>query len=401
MDTAMTNHPGQRPPDALPGAPGLAQPPAQTAGRGGRLLPWLLLLAAALAGGFLLLRPKPDVAAKSADAEEPARVTVIVPGRVPVVDEVRVTGSIAARRELPVGVQGEGGMIEQVLVKEGDVVRAGQVLARVDRAVQLQQLSQLEAAIRQAQADAALAQAELDRARQLLDRGFISKADIDRKTATRDAASARVAVARAQLAEMQARLARLDIRAPDAGLVLTRQVEPGQVVGPASGALFRIAQDGRMEMRAQVAEQELAKLAVGQRANVQLAGSPDIFTGSIWLIDPIIDPQARQGLVRIDLGADRRLRPGAFARGTIATGATEAPRLPQTAVQADEKGSFVLVVDADNRVQRRDVEVGAITEQGLAIRSGLTGDERVVAAAAAFLNVGEKVTPVLRGATAG
>lgn len=400
MDTAMTTHPGQRPPDALPGTPGLDEPP-QSPSLARRLLPWLVLLAIAAIGAFLLLRPKPEVAAKAADDQQPARVTVIVPGRVPVVDEVRVTGSIAARRELPVGVQGEGGMVMQVLVKEGDYVGPGQVLARIDRSVQLQQIAQLEASIRQAQADAALAQAELDRARQLLDRGFISKADIDRKTATRDSASARVAVARAQLAEMQARLARLDIRAPDAGIILTRQVEPGQVVSPASGALFRIAQDGRMEMRAQVAEQELAKTRVGQQANVQLVGSPDVYTGTVWLIDPIIDPQARQGLVRIDLGNDRRLRPGAFARGTIATGSVELPRLPQTAVQADEKGSFVMIVDGENRVQRRDVVVGAITEKGLAIRSGLRGDERVVAAAAAFLNVGEKVTPVVRGATGG
>lgn len=396
----MTTHAGQRPLDALPGVPGYDDPGPRGPGWK-RLLPWLILLLVGAAGAAFLLRPKPAVEAKSAEADATARVTVLVPGRVLVTDAVRVTGSIAARRELPVGVQGEGGMVTEVLVKEGDAVRAGQVLARIDRAVQLQQMSQMEAMIRQAQADAALAQAELDRARQLLDRGFISKADIDRKTATRDSANARVAVARAQLAELQARLARLDIRSPDAGIILTRQVEPGQVVGPGSGALFRIAQDGRMEMRAKVAEQDLARLTVGQRANVQLVGSSDTFAGSIWLIDPIIDPQARQGSVRIDLGVDRRLRPGAFARGTIATGSLEVPRLPQSAVQADEKGSFVLIVDADNRVQRRDVEVGSISEEGLAIQSGLTGSERVVAAAGAFLNVGEKVTPVLRGGTPG
>lgn len=400
MDTAMTSHPGQRPLDALPGVPGFNEPPVR-APTWRRLLPWLVLLAVAAAGAFFLLRPKPAVEARAAGEDQTARVTVIVPGRVLVTNEVRVTGSIAARRELPVGVQGEGGMVTAVLVKEGDYVGAGQVLARVDRAVQLQQINQMDASIRQAQADAALAQAELDRARQLLDRGFISKADIDRKTATRDSANARVAVTRAQLGEMQARVARLDIRSPDSGIILTRQVEPGQVVGPGSGALFRIAQNGRMEMRGQVAEQELSRLSVGQRANVQLAGSTDTFSGAIWLIDPIIDPQARQGGVRIDLGADRRLRPGAFARATIGTGSVERPRLPQSAVQADEKGSFVLIVDAEDRVQRRDVEVGSITEQGLAIRSGLTGQERVVAAAGAFLNVGEKVTPVVRGATAG
>ncbi|MFX8012213.1 HlyD family efflux transporter periplasmic adaptor subunit, partial [Acinetobacter baumannii] len=92
------------------------------------------------------------------------------------------------------------------------------------------------------------------RAKQLVSRGFISRSDIDTKTATRDAAAARVKVAEAQLSQQQASNGRLDIRAPAAGLVLTRNVEAGQVVSAGSGVLFRMAENGQLELRAQVSE---------------------------------------------------------------------------------------------------------------------------------------------------
>ncbi len=173
------------------------------------------------------------------------KVTVVVPGRETVTRNVTGTGSLAARREMPVGVVGEGGLVTRVLVEPGSWVGAGQVLATVDRSVQAQTAESLAAQVRVARADAQIAQTELDRSNQLVERGFVSKADIDRKTATRDAANARVRVAQAQLAETQARNRRLDIRAPAAGLVLTRAVEPGQVIGGGSGVLFRIAMGAR------------------------------------------------------------------------------------------------------------------------------------------------------------
>lgn len=374
-----------------------------------RLLPWVLVLlvAAAAAGWYFTQGSAEEKAAGAAGAgaakDEAAkpRVTVIVPGMSLVASEVRATGSITARRSSPVGVTGEGGVVTAVLVKEGDFVRRGQVLVRIDRSVQMPQIAQMEAGIRQAQADAALAQAELERAQQLVQRGFISKADIDRKTATRDAARARVDVARAQATEMQARVARLDVRAPDNGLILTRSIEPGQVVGAGSPALFTLAQDGAMEMRAQVSEQELANVAVGQDATVRLVGGTESFTGKVWLIDPIIDPAARQGLVRIALGADRRLRPGAFAQAVIRTGETTRPILPQSAVLSDLDGNYVMVVGSDGKVARQSVTIGTVGGSGLVIAAGLTGRERVVESAAAFLNPGEAVTPVLKQAPRG
>ncbi|MBA4752895.1 MAG: efflux RND transporter periplasmic adaptor subunit, partial [Sphingopyxis sp.] len=166
-------------------------------------------------------------------------VTVVIPGRVSVEAAISANGTIAARREMPVGVAGEGGQVVRVLVEPGQWVGAGQTLAVIDRSVQAQQAASLAASIRVAQADANLAQAELERAQALVGRGFISKADMDRKRATRDAANARVRVAQAQYGEATARNNRLNIVAPAAGLVLTRQVEPGQIVGAGSGILFR------------------------------------------------------------------------------------------------------------------------------------------------------------------
>ncbi|MGF1550416.1 MAG: efflux RND transporter periplasmic adaptor subunit, partial [Sphingomonadaceae bacterium] len=204
--------------------------------------------------------PTAEEGAQSAPA-----VTVIVPGREEVSRTISATGTLAARRDLPVGVSGEGGSVARVLVDEGDWVRAGQTLAVIERSVQSQQARQLAAQIEVARADARLAQNELDRALALEDRGFVSKADIDRKRAARDAARARVDVAEAQLAETRARIRKLNVTAPAGGLVLDRMVEVGQVVGPGSGPLLSIARRGEMEKLAELPAEDQAELAGGVR----------------------------------------------------------------------------------------------------------------------------------------
>ncbi len=321
-------------------------------------------------------------------------VTVVVPGSSMVQSTISATGSLAARREMPVGAVGEGGMVTRVFVDAGDWVSQGQVLASVDRQVQAQQSASLGAQIRVAQADASLAQNELDRAKTLAERGFISKADIDRKTAQRDAAYARLNVARAQFGENSARIGRLDIRAPASGLLLSRNVEPGQVVGGGGAVLFRIAKGGEMELRAMLAEADLAKLSVGTSAEVTPVGTTKAFIGQVWQMPPVIDPTTRQGSVRIALAYSEAIRPGGFATASIRSGAAQAPMLPESAVQSDEKGNYVFVVNAQNKVERRDVKVGAVSDKGITIATGLSGRERVVLTAGAFLNPGESVVPV-------
>ncbi|MBX7458806.1 efflux RND transporter periplasmic adaptor subunit [Qipengyuania sp. 1NDH17] len=323
-------------------------------------------------------------------------VTVVAPGRTTVEGEITATGTLAARRSMPVGVVGEGGRVVSVPVDAGSWVRQGQVLAVIDRSVQSQQAQSAAAQIQVAQADANLAQANLDRALQLVERGFVSKADVDRLTATRDAAVARVRVAQAQSRELQARNARLNIVAPAAGLILERNVEPGQTVSGGSPPLFTIAKGGEMEMLAQLGETELASIRAGASAEVTPVGSDQSFTGQVWQVAPTIDPQTRQGTARVALSYRPELKPGGFASATINSGTVVAPVLPESAILDDDGQPYVYLVDSENKVARRDVETGMITSAGLTITEGLTGSERVVLRAGGFLREGQEVAPKLQ-----
>jgi len=358
----------------------------------------LALLLVAVAAIFLLggrgeqAAQAPAGAAKGKGGQLPA-VTVIVPGRQQIGRSVTATGSIAARRDMPVGVPGEGGQVVRVLVEPGQWVQAGQTLAIIDRSVQTQEAAQLAAQIQVAQSDLRLAQQNLDRAERLLPRGFVSRADIDRLTAARDAAAARVRVAQAQLGATRARIGRLDIRAPASGLVLDRNIEAGQVVSGGSQPVFRIAEGGQMELLARLPQDELARITAGIPAIVTPVGSTTTFQGQVWQVSPIIDPATRQGEARIAIPYNRELRPGGFAQAVLETGSSVAPLLPESSVLSDDKGTYVYIVDANNVVARRDVRVGAVTDNGVVIAEGLNGDEQIVESAGAFLNVGEKVRP--------
>lgn len=375
------------------------QTAAPVTGRTGSRRRWLI---AAIVAGIVLIAVVAWLVGGWRTAATPAgpvvtvpTVTVIVPGTSSVAAQITASGSIAARRDAAVGVNGEGGRVTDVLVDAGQSVAKGQVLARIDTSVQAQQVASMAASIRSAQADAALAQSNLDRAGKLVSKGFISKADIDTKTATRDGMNARVGVARAQLGEMQARMARLSVRAPAAGLVLSRNVETGQIVGAGSASLFRIAEGGVLEMRALVAEQDLANLRTGQPATVRPIGSTTDYHGRIWLIDPVIDAASRQGIARIALAYAPGLRVGGFANAAIAAGSATRPVLPQSAIMVDDAGSYVYIVGPGRKVVRRNLKVGEVSRTGASIIAGLVGTEQVVLSAGAFLSPGEVIQPVL------
>ena len=327
-------------------------------------------------------------------AAQAQTVSYVVPGRTTVSRTITASGVLAARRNMPVGIAGEGGRVVSVLVDAGSWVHAGQVLAVVDRSVQAQQVAGQAANIEVQRANARLAQANLDRALKLVANGFISKADVDRLTATRDAANAQTRVAEATLSQLRATAARLNIVAPSDGLVLSRGVEPGQIVGAGSGVLFQIAKDGEMEMQARVAESDLSQMTIGVPVDVIPVGTARTFRGQVWQLAPTIDAQSRQGLARVALPYDAALRPGGFATATIGAGAVTAPVLPESAILTDAKGAYVYVVGGNNKVERRSVTSGDVTEKGIAVTSGLSGNEHVVLRAGGFLNPGDKVNPV-------
>jgi len=334
----------------------------------------------------------PGAAAGSSAGQIPS-VTVVVPGRTEVGRVVTASGPLGAKRDQPIGIAGQGGRVVRVLVDAGSWVNAGQVLAVVDRSVQAQQAAQQAAQVEAARAQAALAQSDYDRAIALQGRGFVSKAEIDSKKAALDAAYAQVKVTQAQLGATRAQINQLNVVAQASGLILARSVEVGQIVSPGSGALFRLAEGGLMEMRAQLAQQDLAYVHVGMPAQVTPVGSTESTTGNVWQVAPVIDPQSRRGEVRIAVPYTQAMRPGGYAEAKITAGATTAPVLPQSAVQSDDKGNYVYIVNGQSKVERRNITIGTVSESGVTITSGLSGGEAVVLSAGPFLNPGQKINP--------
>jgi len=304
---------------------------------------------------------------------------------------VSITGTISARYDIPVGVEGDGGRVSKVFVEAGDKVKRGQLLAKIDESVLAPQVASLAAALDQAKAEADLAHAEYRRAESVSASGALSSEEIERRKSAAVSADAKVKLAAAQLAEMRARLGRTDVRASADGTILTRTVEVGQTVNPGGSPLFRLSEGGEVELRGQVSEQDLPLLKVGQKASVKLTGISQEFEGEIRLLGAVIDPQTRLGSVRVALKSDPNLRPGAFARADVTVSRAQRAILPQTAVLTDDHGPYVMVVDAQGKARRRAVQVAGTESQGVLIAGGLSGSDRVVTTAGAFLQEGESV----------
>jgi RND family efflux transporter MFP subunit len=309
---------------------------------------------------------------------------------------VSIIGTIAARYDMPIGVEGDAGRVAAINVEAGDHVKRGQVLARLNVSVLEPQVANLEAALEQARAEAELADAEYRRAQAVGASGALSAEETQRRRSAAVTAAAKVKVAAAQLAEAQARLARAAVRAPADGIILTRNVEVGQTATPGGEALFRLSEGGEVELRGQVAEQDLPLLKVGQIVNVRLTGTARVYQGRVRLLGAVIDPQTRLGMARVALTPDPNLRPGAFARAEVTVSNADRAVLPQTAVLTDDKGSYVLIVNAQHKIERRAVHVSGIVQDGVTIADGIGGKDQVVATAGAFLQEGELVIPVLK-----
>jgi RND family efflux transporter MFP subunit len=309
---------------------------------------------------------------------------------------VSIIGTIAARYDMPIGVEGDAGRVAAIYVEAGDHVKRGQVLARLNVSVLEPQVANLEAALEQARAEAELADAEYRRAQAVGASGALSVEETQRRKSAALTAAAKVKVAAAQLAEAQARLARAAIRAPADGIILTRNVEVGQTATPGGEALFRLSERGEVELRGQVAEQDLPLLKVGQSVNVRLTGTTRVYEGHVRLLGAVIDPQTRLGMARVALTPDPNLRPGAFARADVTVSNADRAVLPQTAVLTDDRGSYVLIVNAQHKIERRAVRVSGMVQNGVTIAEGISGKEQVVATAGAFLQEGELVNPVSR-----
>ena len=352
-----------------------------------------IVVAVAVAAAVWMSRASgPSATATLANEQSIPLVSAVSPGVTAVTSNVTFTGAISARYDMPIGIDGDAGRIVGIYVEAGDHVKKGQLLAKLDDSVLVPQVNRLAASLEQTRAQAALSAAEYRRAQAVAPAGALSAEEVEKRRATQITDEATVKVAAAQLAEYEARLNRTHVVAPVDGTVLMRKAEVGQIASSGGDALFRIASGGEVEMRGQIAEQDLAVLKTGQPAAVYITGLSRPFEGRVRLLGAVIDPNTRLGEIRIALKPDPALRPGAFARGSVIVDKAERPVLPQTAVMSDSQGTYVYVINGESHVERRSVSVGGTIDAGVIVSAGLTGSERVVTTAGGFLRNGERVT---------
>lgn len=322
-------------------------------------------------------------------APKPALTVAVAPVTMqPLARTVEASGTVNAWEMVPVGAETGGLNAVAVYADEGAYVRQGQVLVKLNDAVLASQLKQQDAQVASARATLAQATANLSRARELREKGFLAQAALDGRIAEQATAAAQLQAAQAARAETATRRGQTEVRAPVSGLIVARSVVKGQIV-TAGQELFRLVRDGRLELSAQVPEQQIAMVRPGMPATV--TGEGVITSGVVRIVTPQIDPQTRVGLARISLAAGSGLRPGMFARAAIQVGAQPALTVPQGAVifRADKSG--VYVVDKTSHVRFRPVRTGARVGDRVEALSGIVAGERIVVQGAGFLADGDLV----------
>ncbi|MBM4192616.1 MAG: efflux RND transporter periplasmic adaptor subunit [Gammaproteobacteria bacterium] len=327
-----------------------------------------------------------------APAASSLTVTLTAAERRAVDREVVASGSVAAWQEMSLGVEVTGLRAANVLVEPGDKVVAGQALVELDRRTLEVQTRQAEASLAQARANAELAISQEKRGATLLDRNLISTNDFEVLRTNRARAEAQVASAQAEYDASKLRLGFATLRAPDNGIISTRNVQPGQIVVGGS-ELLRLIRRGRLEWRAEVSETDLTRIKVG--STVDLRGpSGERVSGVIRAVSPAIDPQTRTALVYADLEKPGALRAGMFAEGRLRVGKAEVTVIARQSVVFRDGYSYVFVLGEGGKVLQRRIDSGLPQGDFIEVRSGLREGEKVVARGAGFLSDGDIVKVV-------
>ena len=379
------------------------------------------------AGPALLLMMLAASSAQAETAPAPTRtnlipaVSVVEAGRREIVETVVVTGTLVPRDEILITPEIDGYRVTEVLVEEGARVERGQVLARLSHDLIDRQLAQQTALVDKAtatvpqaqssieQAEAAETEAHLgyDRARQLMQSGNATAVVMESRTAALRQAEGKLAfarhglvIARAELAqaravrdELELRLARTEIRAPEAGIVSRRTARVGITASAAAEPLFRMIARGEIELEGEVVETKLPLLREGRAAWIEI-GEGERIHGHVRAVYPEVDKASRLGKVRVRLDADPRLRIGTFARGAVELARTRGVTVPQASVLYGGGRRSSVLVAMNDRVESREVRTGLSDDDDIEIRSGLDEGERVVARAGSFLRDGDRIRPI-------
>lgn len=386
------------------------------------LLPAGLVLLAALAlAPTAILAADPAKPAPEESAVKGPAVSTIVARRATIRDTVTVGGTLVAREEILVAAQVDGLAIVEILVDEGSRVRKGDVLARLSREAtditigqNKAQLARADAAIAQAKAQIVDAQAAKDaalssftRAKNLREGGITTVENFEQRQSLALQTTARVtsaqqtlklaeadkAVIEAQSADLALKLVRTDIKAPADGIVSRRSARLGAIAAGAADPLFRIIENGTIELEADIAEAALARLKIDQSARVRPAGHTNDVDATVRLVSPEVSRTTRLGKVRLTLVNSKDLAVGAFARGVIEVAKSDGIVLPLSAVQFGLDGARVQVV-INGTVATRPVTTGLRSSTMVEIVKGLEAGEQVVSIAGTFLRNGDRITPV-------
>jgi RND family efflux transporter MFP subunit len=353
-------------------------------------------LAFLAAGTFHALQWKAARPPKDASASAVALTVTVAPvetGAVP--HSLMVTGSLAARDELPIGTETSELAISQVLVDVGEHVRQGQLLARFNDGVLRAQVQQAEAALNEALANATEASANAQRADELAKTGWMSGKDHDNRHAAALTTQARVGVAQANLALALAKLKQAELRAPSDGTITLRNAHLGAVVSAGNGELFRMIRDDLIELVAELPETDLMAVSAGQPVLLSVDGAGDRqgnAAGVVRLVEPTVDVKTRIGRVRVDVEKNDGLLPGMFVTGRIILGRTETPVVPERAVVYQNGKPSLFVIDNSGNAVFRAVTLGPRDQGRIAVLSGIVAGERVALQGAGYLKNGDRVS---------
>src|SRR5690606_28111699 len=274
-------------------------------------------------------------------------VSLATPTTREVVREVVASGAVAAWEEVSVGVELSGVRVSSVEVEVGSVVERGDVLLRLDDRTLASQLAQSDASVTEARTNLETARRKASRVRELANDRMVSLQDAEEAEAARANAQARLNTAMASRDAARVQRDFTVVRAPVDGVVSSRSVQPGQVVG-AGGELLRLIRDGRLEWRAELAEADLLLVAPG--AAVQVQTPAGAIAGVVRRVSPALDAQSRTGTIYADLPEPGGLRAGMFAQGRITLGRARAMLIPNDAVVRRDGRAYVFIVEDDNRV---------------------------------------------------
>ena len=325
-----------------------------------------------------------------------AQAVSVVPAQMQTLSRsVPASGPVAAWEDMQLGVELSGLRVTQLLVDVGQQVQKGELLLALDHRSLDSDLAQANANVQQAQAGAELALSKYTRGQSLVEGHYISASNLDELRAARAQAEAQLGTARAVRDTAALRRSYAELRAPDAGLISKRLVQPGQVVA-AGSELLRLIRQNRLEWRADLPEAQLAQVRVGQ--DVILDGSG--VHGRVRAVTPGVDSSTRTGTAYVDLPQPKQVQPGAYVQGRILIGRGAGLVVPISAVLRRDGHAYVFVVRDGKHATRVRVEPGSSDGGQVEIRSGLKAGEQVVSAGAGFLSDGDLIRIVAASGSA-